>query len=98
MTGMRQNRSPPITLLAWKPSPKKRSAEPTPTRSGASGSPSKQAVVGQVSTVCPTRSIRRLGRSSLLMVMKSTLHAGPAVGRLVRPAARARFPPRTCSR
>ena len=26
ITGMRQKRSPPITLLAWKPSPKKRSA------------------------------------------------------------------------
>ncbi len=40
ITGIRQKRSPPITLLAWKPSPKKRSAEPTPTRSVASGSPS----------------------------------------------------------
>ena len=44
-----------------------------PTRSGAWGNPSKQAVVGQVSKVCTTRSISRLGRSSLLMVMKSTL-------------------------
>ena len=40
ITGIRQNRSPPITLLAWNPSPKKRSAEPTPTRSGAPASPS----------------------------------------------------------
>src|SRR6266498_2047855 len=65
-----------MTLLAWNPSPNTRNAFPTRSRSGASGNPSKQAVVGQVSTVCPRRSIRRWGRLSLSIVKSNTLTPG----------------------
>src|SRR6476469_6089375 len=80
ITGIRQNRSPPITLLAWNPSPKNRRAEPTPSRSGAVDRPSKHAVVGQVSTVWPMRSMSRLGRSSLPIVIIRTLRPGRPSG------------------
>ena len=57
-----------------------RSGLPIAMRSGASGSPSKHAVVGQVSTVCPMRSISRFGSASESIVNSSTLMPGRPSG------------------
>jgi hypothetical protein len=67
-------------LLIWNLSPKTRSARPAGRRSGASGSPSKQLAVGQVSTVWPMRSVSRFPRLSLSIVKKSTDTPGRASG------------------
>ena len=49
-------------------------------RSADSGSPSKHAVVGQVSTVCPMRSITRFGSESESIVNSRTLIPGRPSG------------------
>ena len=63
ITGIRQYRRPPSTLLACQPSPKYRNRPPTVTSSPPLR-PLKHAVVGQVSTVWPMRSTSRLARLS----------------------------------
>src|SRR6266851_6890355 len=80
MTGIRQYRRPSRNLLDWKRSPKWRSRPPTATRSVAPGTPSKHAVVGQVSTACPTRSTRRCPRPAASNANSRTLTPGRPSG------------------
>ena len=78
---------------------RRRSAAGRRRRPSSSASrPLKQAVVGQVSTVWPTRSTSRLPRPSAVGGEQQRGDAGAPVGRLRRRRARARSRPRTCSR
>ena len=85
ITGMRQNRAPPITLLAWKPSPKSRSAEPDADPVRRLGQPVEAGGGGAGEHGLPDPLDQPLaGRSSLPIVKSRTLMPGTAVGRLVR--------------